>query len=315
MTTTIEVILTEDEVLDLERKAYEYYDERVKFVKDSRKANGISEELTEDDILLLQHQTAVRLEKLTREYKTQKRALEGRLKAMHYMQAIKAPERVENYTSAQYWEMIIPTLNYYVDKKKPGRTFQFKEGLEFMLKMMCHYWACDDRFYWYANQRMDDKPVIVQGKPHLDKGLGFFGLNGVGKSLFQEAFQHNPRLSYSFINSKDLPKLFEEDGYVGISKYYRIIKGIERTHYGQSQIGLAIDDIYGEGIGSYYKTSCETVETVMYQRWECLPGYFTHFTTNHKLFELEKRYGTRFLDRMVGSANLIRFPKLPSFRD
>jgi len=251
---------------------------------------------------------------ITKKYREEKRALQSRLKAMEYMQGIKAPERVENYTSNQYWDMAVSALNALVDKKKPGHTFQFNESLEFLLKMLCHYWACDDRFYWFANQTMDGKPVLIEGKPHFDKGLGFFGVNGIGKTLITEAFQNNPRLSYHFINAKYLPELFEANGYAGIAKYYQPAKGNGFIHFGQTQIGLAVDDILGESIGSYYKTSCETVEAVLYQRWERLPGYFTHFTCNHTRLDLEKRYGTRFFDRMVGSTNLIRFPKLPSFR-
>ena len=316
--------LTQGEIDELELRAKNYHIQWVKQDKKIREDSGVFEEFTEDDLQKLELQNKIYLEKLKRDYLKEKKAKLARIKKSEYVQnitinevepvKIKAIEPVQNFTSRQYWDMVIPALNELVDLENQGEVFQFNDKLEFMLKMLCHYWAEDDRFFWYCGQKMDGRPIIIDGRPNLNKGLGFFGSNGVGKSLFQKAFRYNPRLSYTDFNAKLLPGVYEKGGFTGLSQYCNPQIGNRQLHYGQQKIGLALDELYAEGVGYHYKDSSETAEYVMYQRWETLPGFHTHFTTNHKLSELEKRYGSRFFDRMMGKTNLILFPKMPSFR-
>jgi len=306
--------LTDAEIEELEAKAYRYYNLLLENEKATRKESGVPEELTEEEIENFQARAQKFFNKLQIDAVREKRRKQSAVKINTYLQAIAQPEAAQNLTAEQYWQLVIPRLNAIVAEKNPGKSYRLTNDTRFVLEMLCCYFAQDKDFLWYCNQRIDGRPVLITGTPSLEKGLGLFGPTGVGKTDTLRAFLHNPRLSFAYLNAKKLPGIFESEGYMGLSRYYSFQKGVLITHFGQEKIGLFVDDIHAEDVGSHFASSCETVENVLYQRWERLPGNYTHFTTNNKVSELGKRYGSRFEDRMIGSTNLILFPAMPSFR-
>ncbi|WP_428661841.1 hypothetical protein [Runella sp.] len=190
--------LTEEELVPLENKAYAYYDELIDHVLKTRAESGNTEDLTQEEYEKFQQMARVRLEYYKNQYLKERRAKESCLKHSQYILNIKPIEAPTNFTSRQYWDFIMPELTKLVDEDKPGEQFRLNEKTEFMLKMFCHYFACDERFYWYCRQNFDGQPIIIDGRPDLNKGLGCFGSNGVGKSLFLKAFRNNPRFSYIY---------------------------------------------------------------------------------------------------------------------
>lgn len=314
---TMSIELSEEEVGELERLTYAYYDDRIAELKLLRKTNGLSENLTQEDELILQAQARRYFEKKKDEATKLKNKYRGGVSANEYLRSLGSIEPTANFTKEQYYALAVERLHKIV-MNKTGKPYIMTEETQWVLEMLSCYFAEDDDFYWYANKADSDgnRMMVVDGDCDLKKGLAFFGKHGVGKSITLTAFAVNPRLSYACINAKQLPAMYQTEGFEGISRYYSYLVGTSQKHYGQRQIGLFVDEVYAEVVGTNFGGVCETAESVLYERWERLPGYYTHIATNHKREELESRYGSRFKSRLNGNMNLLRFPRgMQDFRN
>lgn len=308
--------LTEKEIEEIEAKAYDYYKKMVATVVLGRNINGQPTDLSPDDIEELQHQTQLYFERKKAEALKAKAKYVGTAAASEYLKSLGEIKPAPNMTKEQYFQLAMKSLNNQCIAKT-GKPYRLTDETSWVLEMLSCYFANDTDFYFYTNQTTADgkRLLVVDGDCDLNKGLAFFGPNGVGKSITLKAFAINARLSYACTNAKHFPEAYQADGFEGIGRYYSYMIGSTQKHYGQRQIGLFVDEVYGEVIGTNYGGVCETVESVLYERWERLPGYYTHINTNHKRSELEARYGSRFKSRLNGNMNLLKFPSnTPDFR-
>ena len=310
--------LTEEEYEVLQKKAERYYEEKEVELLESRREVEPLYELTQDDLDYLSGQEYAYFQRIVRQEILEKRRKASIALRSEYFRRIEAVETINNFSASQYMEMALMRLN----QKFAPKAYKLTEETRWMLEMLCCYFAKDEDFYWYAQQTdsQGKRRLVVDGECSLEKGLALFGPTGVGKSSSLEVFGINPRLSYVTTRAKYFAEAFQVEGYAGITKYYSWQAGSTQKYFGQSQIGLMVDDVGNEILGKHFGNEVETVEAVLYERWDRLPGEATHFTTNLKrsgkdLTTLESRYGTRFVSRMMGKMNLLRFPKeTPDFR-
>lgn len=308
--------LDEAEIRQLETLAYKYYERRCEEVQLDRLASRKSDVLTKRDIKQLQNEAYLFFERKKAESLKTKARYVGTVAASEYLKSLGEIKPAPNMTKEQYYQLAMKSLNNQCIAKT-GKPYRLTDETSWVLEMLSCYFANDTDFYFYTNQTAADgkRLLVVDGNCDLNKGLAFFGPNGVGKSITLKAFAINARLSYACTNAKHFPEAYQVDGFEGIGRYYSYMIGSTQKHYGQRQIGLFVDEVYGEVIGTNYGGVCETVESVLYERWERLPGYYTHFNTNHKRSELEARYGSRFKSRLNGNMNLLKFPSnTPDFR-
>lgn len=238
--------------------------------------------------------------------KKEKIAADARQKAIVYFQSIPQTLEAPNFTSGQYY--LYAKNKFEQRNAKPLVLDEFSMPV---FEMLCHYFARDERFY----ECFEKYDILVSGRPSLDKGLAFFGPPGVGKTEMVRLFAENPMKSFLVFKSAFFPQVYKQDCEASLMRYLNPITN-PSAPFGQSRAGLCIDDLGEETIASHYKSEIESVSHVLMGRWERTPKNETHFTTNMRYNpnkegerEIEKRYGTRFYDRLRENMNLIRFPK------
>lgn len=309
--------LSDEEYEVLQREAEQYYEEKERDLLQARRKIDELYELTQDDLDYLSNQGHTYFQRCVRTALLEKRRKVSATLVSEYFRRIEPVEMIGNFSAHQYMEMALNRLN----QKFAPKAYKLTKETRWMLEMLCCYFAKDNDFYWYAKQTdtQGKRKLVIDGECSLEKGLALFGPTGVGKSSSLEVFSINPRLSYATTRAKYFAEAFQVEGYAGITKYYSWMPGSTQKYFGQSQIGLMVDDVGNEILGKHFGNEVETVEAVLYERWDRLPGEATHFTTNLKRSgegsTLESRYGTRFVSRMMGKMNLLRFPKeTPDFR-
>lgn len=145
------------------------------------------------------------------------------------------------------------------------------------------------------------------------KGILLIGGTGCGKTTLLRLFQLNPLFSFNVVSAKDISNQYSTNGFEIFSKYCCLstTKGTMGTKYNpfnQDEFGIAFDDIGSEIIGQNFGQKVEVVSEIielLYNQKGIIPFSAINGTSNLSLSELEKRYGSRFFDRLIEMSNII----------
>lgn len=139
----------------------------------------------------------------------------------------------------------------------------------------------------------------------LTKGIALTGSTGLGKTTAMQTLldfilvddikylmdKKYYRLKYNIINARKIVSDYEDKGYNGLFKYYRMG-------------GLMIDDLGTESrTAKYYGTELDVIEDVIERRYD--KNLFTHFTSNLDINKIHKVYGDRVYSRIMHKCNII----------
>ncbi len=302
LTPLSNIELTEDECGLIEKEVVAQYENELRFYTGSGRPF---------DLEMLQEKYRQVFERMKTRKIREKEAKERNTKVIQYLQSIPKIEIAANFSASEYFGFAQKRLNELCDSGQ----YELNEFTMPVFEMLCHYFAQDDGFYGY----FEDKRILVAGVPSLSKGLALFGSYGVGKSVLMKAFAHNPIQPFNLYQSIDLPVAFGERSMAGVEKYKSQIKCIDVLNFGHKAAGVCVDDFGEEKIAKYrYENQdqqTEIVADVLKHRWETGLRASTHFTTNLRynadkdgVRQIEARYGSRFFDRLTQNCNLIKFP-------
>lgn len=175
---------------------------------------------------------------------------------------------------------------------KTGEPFVLTEFNEPVIDQLCLYFSNDKRF-----EGNPDKGILLMGKP------------GVGKTHLMNHFAKNPKASYMVPTCKIITEKYsskwshEEKSTI---EYYSELKRADIGHqWNQKELGSCFGDLGAEtSEASSYGNKRNVMEEIVFNRYEAnLPFMYTHFTTNLSADELEKKYGSRFRDRLREMCN------------
>jgi len=223
----------------------------------------------------------------------------GDIKTHQYFQSIlKEPEPLK-FTTEQYLDYV---KNRLLQDNKP---FEIDEWNSSVITTLAEYFTDNPDF-----ERRGDGYS-------LNKGLILFGNVGCGKTYIMNAFNLNPKLSFGIFSARAINIEFAQFGWVVSKKYSSLFT---RTYpaFGQTKIGLCIDDLGTEENKKHFGDSASVINDIIENRYfnrDEVPFYATHITMNLTSDEVEQFYGTRLKDRMREAYNVITFnPDAPSRR-
>lgn len=146
------------------------------------------------------------------------------------------------------------------------------------------------------------------------KGILLFGGYGCGKSVAMRLFVSNPLRSYRLVSARTITEAYRLNGDVCDYKH-RFGNLCSGKFFGQSEIGLCIDDLGAERSDSKSFGSGFSMGDLLQDRYDNpqLRGW-THVATNATPAELRKAYGPRVYDRLRQMFNVVEFPEQPSRR-
>lgn len=193
------------------------------------------------------------------------------------------------YTAEEYYKAFTNLFPIDEENEKPYMV---------IVKSLCAYFAGDKRFET-ANLK-------------LGKGILLFGGVGVGKTTLLQAFRQNMSFSYRIVSCRDIESEFSQGGDSIVQKYSFNFKIPTNSNpYGHQEIGYCFDDLGTEtSVSKHYGKAKNVMSEIILNRYDHgLDGPATHITTNLSEQEIEEVYGTRVIDRIRGSFNIIAFPE------
>ena len=147
------------------------------------------------------------------------------------------------------------------------------------------------------------------------KGLLIFGGYGCGKSVAMRLFSSNPLCSFRLVSSRSIGEAFRLNGDVGEFQY-RFTNQCSSKFFGQTEIGLCIDDLGAERANGRHYGNGFSLGDLLQDRYDNPQlRAWTHVTTNATKEELQEAYGPRVYDRLRGMFNVVEFPEQPSRRN
>lgn len=167
-----------------------------------------------------------------------------------------------------------------------------------IVKRLCAYFSNDPRF-----ETNDLK---------LNRGILLFGGVGVGKTTLLAAFRQNMAFSYRIISCREIESDFSTDGDEVVQKYsFNFPIPVNSNPYGHQELGYCFDDLGTEtSVSKHYGKAKNVMAEILLNRYDNqLDFRATHITTNLSESEIEEIYGTRVLDRIKQSFNIIAFPE------
>lgn len=147
------------------------------------------------------------------------------------------------------------------------------------------------------------------------KGLCVAGGYGCGKSIMMRLFGQNPRQSFRILSSRSLADDFRLNNDLSYLKA-PFMNHCSAKFFGQSVLGLCIDDVGAESLVSSFGNLRNVVAEVIQDRSDNpqLRGPMTHIVTNATAVELREALGPRVYDRLRQMFNIVEFPQQPSRR-
>ncbi|WP_343703986.1 hypothetical protein [Chitinophaga sp.] len=153
---------------------------------------------------------------------------------------------------------------------------------------------------------MADEALAPQEGLQLHKGLLVCGPVGCGKSSLLHILRSllPEKLQYGIVSCRNVVTRFAESGY-GIIHRYSCLPGSDTLPWNC----YCFDDLGLEPKGYFYKSECNVMAEVLFNRYEAFVhrGIVTHLTTNLGPAELEETYGNRLRSRMREMLNLVAF--------
>lgn len=136
---------------------------------------------------------------------------------------------------------------------------------------------------------------------------------GSGKTTLLKLFHLNQKQSFNIDHAKAIADRCNQEGNKEpISEsYLKKFHVLAKHEYGQSEVGLMVDDIGTEDSLKLYGNECHPVAELLemhYRAWHNGSKRLLHATTNLTPTQLEAKYGTRIYSRMKELFNVVSFP-------
>lgn len=189
----------------------------------------------------------------------------------------------------------------YSAKKRQYPNFVLDQYSEPNFSLLCMYFSGSEK--------------MLEAGYSLNKGLCLMGGVGVGKTTLMRMFVSNQVQSFLIRSSRELANDFAKHGYAEIEKYYGTLT-CENFFFdpynfnGHKELGICFDDLGSENTTKNYGNETSVVSEIILSRYDKLNmnRNMTHITTNLLPDEIEKKYGTRVMDRIKEMFNCVVYP-------
>ncbi len=152
------------------------------------------------------------------------------------------------------------------------------------------------------------KYFIGEGTLDKNKGLLLIGEVGCGKTTIMNIFKHNPKNCYAVKSSREIASLYASEGHGVVSKYSKpLVQTFPEMFWGQTSLGLCLDDMGTESIKKNYGNGLNVVEELVLNWYDSRKFNMLHATTNLGYDDLKEAYGVRVVDRLTEMMNVIKF--------
>lgn len=187
-------------------------------------------------------------------------------------------------TPKQMYETFLARASFLINKN-----FLIDEHNHAIIKKLCYY---------FSNS----------SESELDRGKGLLLMGGVGtgKTTIMRSFANNPLCSFKINSARRISYDFAENGFA-IVKSLASIDTSPRNAFGQTELGLCIDDLGTDEERKHYGDKVNALTEIILNRYDSLPHRYTHITTNLNAEAIEKIYGSRIRSRMREMFNLVSF--------
>jgi DNA replication protein DnaC len=190
------------------------------------------------------------------------------------------------------------------DKLWPD-AFKIDEQNKGIINTLCMYFTVDPDF------------LKVDPSFSFNKGILLIGPIGCGKTELMRICNENPKLSYSQHDCQDIVEQYstKDIGPAVFEEYGKSPMNTSREKYfAQPQLGRFFDDLGAEPLGKHMGNERNVMGEIIQIRHKKYPHYFTHFTSNLAMDELESFYGARVADRLREMCNVIEYPSTAKSR-
>ncbi len=144
-----------------------------------------------------------------------------------------------------------------------------------------------------------------QSKLDPEKGLLIMGSIGTGKTTMLQAFERNPKQSFTSVPCRDIALEYKKNGIGALDKY---MDAQRSWFYTGTATGWLFDDIGTEMDLGNFGDVIPVMETIL-NRWYFNRHKYSfshiHLTTNLNAKMLEEQYGERLYDRMKEMFNFV----------
>lgn len=221
-----------------------------------------------------------------------------RLKLQNFSNGLKTLRTLGNFSAEQYYTAF--TNIFPIDERGPEKEYSI------IVKRLCCYFTQDPRF--------------ETGDYKRNKGILLFGGVGVGKTTLMQMFRQNQSYSYRVISCRDIEGDFAIKGQEVIEQFSENVQlAVNANPYGHQEAGYCFDDLGTENsVTKHFGNAKNVMTDIILNRYDRVKMLTpegeqadfrgTHMTTNLTAEEIEKLYGTRFIDRLREMMNLIAFP-------
>jgi hypothetical protein len=221
-----------------------------------------------------------------------------KIRRQEYSDGLKTLRTLGSFSAEQYYTAF--TQIFPIDEKKD-------KAYSIIVKRLCCYFTNDPRF--------------ETGDFKRKKGILMFGGVGVGKTTLMQLFRQNQSFSYRIISCRDIEGDYAVKGQEVIEQYSENVQvAVNANPFGHQEVGYCFDDLGTENAVTKHFGNAKNVMTdIILNRYDRIKMLTpegeqadfrgTHITTNLSVDEIEKLYGSRFLDRLREMMNVIEFPE------
>jgi hypothetical protein len=235
--------------------------------------------------------------------------LEGRkkkyfkLKHEAYWAEVEKEITYEKYTAEELFDLFTKSDTYN------GKKFQLTQDGSSdtyirIVKNLCCYFTGDPRF-----------------SGDLAKGLALLSDPGTGKTALMKFFAVNQKQSFRVVSMIDVADDYKQNG-EGAVRFYNINATGSTNKFGSKLYGYCFDDVGTEEVPCKWMGNSKNLfAEIFLARHSHVPIGTTHITSNNDplksengLPSLSELYGSRVLDRMKETFNIISFDGVKSWR-
>lgn len=208
----------------------------------------------------------------------------SKISLANYWAKVDKEKPILTLTPKQMYETFIARASFLINKN-----YHVDEHNYAMIVKLCHYFS-------NSNESELDR----------NKGILLMGGVGTGKTTIMKAFFNNPLSSFRVTSARRISYDFAESGFA-IVKNYAGLDTTPRNTFGQTELGLCIDDLGTDEERKHYGDKVNALTEILLNRYDSIPHRFTHITTNLNADAIEKIYGSRIRSRMREMFNLVTF--------